>query len=104
MLAERVWRAGAPRDDADESVSREFVPCSDGSCAECDIGGIELPGDSKPFFVVVTFERVLSEKRPLALGADATRRMNRDALAPIALGESGPARVGVGGVGGMKES
>ena len=101
-LADRNCRDGAPRDDAEESVSSEFVPCS-----ECDsgIGGTAFPGESSPFFVVA-FEcaRPPSAKRPFALGADATRRMNRDAFAPIALGESGPERDGVVGVGGMKES
>lgn len=104
MLAERIPRVGAPRDDADERVSREVVPCSDASFAEWGIGDMVSPGDSKPFFVVAPFERELSENRPLAFGADATRRINRDAPAPMAFGESGPVRVGVEGVGGMKES
>ena len=30
------------------------------------------------------------KKRPFAFGADATRRMNRDAFAPKAFGERGP--------------
>ena len=100
-LIERVCRGGVPRDDADDNVSSEFAPCS-----ECDsgIGGMVSPGDSKPFLVVAPLDRLPSVKSPFAFGADATRRMKRDALAPIALGESGPERDGVVGVGGMKES
>lgn len=50
-----------------------------------------LSGARKPFLVVDVFaEREPNEKRPLALGADATRRMKRDALALIALGDRGP--------------
>ena len=101
-LADRNCRDGAPRDDAEESVSSEFVPCSEW---DSGIGGTASPGESSPFFVVA-FEcaRPPSAKRPFALGADATRRMNRDAFAPIALGESGPRLDGVVGVGGMNES
>ena len=99
VLAERTWRDDPPRDDAEESVSSEFVPCSDSG-----MGGMASPGESSPFFVVAPFERPLSAKRPFAFGADATRRMKRDAFAPIALGESGPVREGVVGVGGMNES
>ena len=47
-------------------------------------------GASRPFFVVAAGGREPMLKRPLALGADATRRMNRLADAPIARGESGP--------------
>lgn len=42
-----------------------------------------------PFLVEDDLE---PEKRPLALGAEATRRMKRVADAPIAFGESGPDR------------
>ena len=108
VLAERACLVGAPppREDAEESVSSEFVPCS---YADSGIGGTGSPGESRPFRVVdVPFERPPSAKRPFAFGADATRRMKRDAFAPIALGESGPpwrpVREGVVGVGGMKES
>lgn len=38
-------------------------------------------------------------KRPFAFGADATRRINRVAFAPMALGDSGPVRECGGGVG-----
>ena len=101
VLAERACRDGAPRDEADDSVSSEFVPCSE---LDSGIGGIGSPGESSPFFVVAPLERLPSAKRPFAFGADATRRMKRDAFAPNALGDSGPDREGVVGVGGMKES
>jgi hypothetical protein len=42
-------------------------------------------------FLVVEDDREL-EKSPLALGAEATRRMKRVAEAPIAFGDSGPER------------
>ena len=102
VLTERVCRDGVPRDDADESVSSEFVPCSE---FDSGIGGTISPGESSPFLVVAwLLDRLPSANRPFAFGADATRRMKRDALAPIALGESGPTeREGVVGVGGMNE-
>ena len=102
VLADLAERDGAPLDDAEDSVSSEFVPCSDSG-----IGGTASPGESRPFFVVEPAppERPLSAKRPLAFGAEATRRMKRDAFAPIAFGESGPPREdGVVGVGGINES
>lgn len=46
-------------------------------------------GANIPFFVVEV-DRELKEKSPLALGAEATRRMKREAEAPIALGERAP--------------
>lgn len=46
------------------------------------------PGDSRPLRVV-DFEPVLMENIFLALGADATRRMKRDADAPILRGDRG---------------
>lgn len=105
VLADRIWRLGVPRDEAEESVSSEFVPCSE---FDSGIGGTVSPGESSPFFVVVGWlldDRPPSANRPFAFGADATRRMKRDALAPNALGESGPPlREGVVGVGGMNES
>lgn len=101
VLTERVCRGGVPRDDADDSVSREFVPCSE---ADSGIGGMGSPGDSRPFLVVTPLDRLPSANNPFALGADATRRMKRDAFAPRTLGDNGPEREGVVGVGGMKES
>lgn len=102
VLTDLVWRDGVPRDDTEERVSSEFVPCSE---FDSGIGGTMSPGESSPFFVIALwFERPPSAKRPFAFGADATRRIKRDALAPIAFGESGPPkRDGVVGVGGMNE-
>lgn len=72
-------------------VSRESVPFSIELDSILGSGGIGSAGASRPFFVVVLEdERVEIEKRPLAFGADATRRMKRDADAPIDFGESGP--------------
>jgi hypothetical protein len=53
-------------------------------------GGIDgsSPGDKRPLRVV-DLELVLIENMFLALGADATRRMKRDADAPMLRGESG---------------
>lgn len=62
------------------------------------------PGANKPFFVVApAVEREPRVKRPLALGADATRRMNLVALAPIAFGDNGPERDVDGGAGCAKD-
>jgi hypothetical protein len=55
-------------------------------------GGTGSAGASIPFLVVED-DREL-ENNPLALGAEATRRMKRVADAPMALGESGPERDG----------
>lgn len=52
------------------------------------IGGAS-PGDSNPFFVVVDLAPIAN--RPFALGADATRRMKRVAVAPTDLGDIGAA-------------
>lgn len=93
VLFARPWRVGLPRDEFEDIVSNESVPssCCDG------IGGIMSPGANRPFLVVVEVEREPSWNRPFALGAEATRRIKRDALAPIAFGDSGPDREGVGG-------
>lgn len=62
------------------------------------------PGASRPFFVgAPEAEREPRLKRPLALGADATRRIKRVALAPIALGDNGPEREADGGAGCAKD-
>jgi hypothetical protein len=80
---------GRPLDELEDSVSRESVPFS----SELDIsggsGGTSSAGASIPFFVVEV-EREPSENKPLALGAEATRRIKRDAVAPIDLGDRGP--------------
>ena len=88
-LLARTCRGGRPRDEEDEIVSNESVPCS-----TCGIGGRGSPGESNPFLVVVVGgDRCEpSEKRFFAFGADATRRINRDAPALIALGDNGPER------------
>lgn len=52
-------------------------------------GVIAFDGARKPFFVVEA-EPCLRLKRPLALGADATRRMKRVADAPTERGDNGP--------------
>ncbi len=63
------------------------------------------PGDSSPFFVVaLLLDRPPRANKPFALGADATRRMKRDAFAPNAFGDNGPRDEGVIGVGGMNSS
>lgn len=68
---------GWPRDDAEEMVSRESVPCSEevegrGGCEGDD-------GARKPFRIVGVADAVAVErKRPFALGAEATRRIKRD--------------------------
>jgi hypothetical protein len=57
-------------------------------------------GASSPFFVVAP-DREPIENSPFALGAEATRRMNREALAPTDFGLRGPFvrdRCGTGGV------
>jgi hypothetical protein len=46
------------------------------------------PGAKKPFLVVAG-EREFEVNKPFAFGADATRRMNLEAEALIALGLSG---------------
>lgn len=98
VLFARPGRAGRPLDDAEETVSSEFAPCS-----SCGIGGITSAGASSPFFVVVPdADREPSEKRPFAFGADATRRIKREAFWPMILGESGPGREDGGGVVGAK--
>lgn len=87
-LLARACRGGCPRDEDEETVSKESAPWS-----ACGIGGRGSPGESKPFFVEIVDDRCEPrEKRPFAFGADATRRINRDAPALIALGDSGPVR------------
>jgi len=85
-------------DDVDDIVSNESVPFS----IECVFGkgGTISDGAKSPFLVVVdppaavppVADRELSANSPLALGAEATRRINRVADAPTDLGLSGPGR------------
>lgn len=82
-----------PRDDDDDVVSIEVPPSAwPVPLVGLGSGGTASAGASNPFFIVgVPFEdddRFI-EKRPLAFGADATRRMNLLADAPTAFGESG---------------
>jgi hypothetical protein len=83
-----VTRDFCPLEEQEDIVSSESVPCS----IELQIGGRRgeiVSGAKNPFFVAVEdFEPM--ENRPLALGAEATRRMKREAVAPIDLGLSGP--------------
>ena len=87
---------GRPRDDIDETVSKEL--------SLCGMVGTTSAAASRPFLVVVPLaEREPSENRPFALGADATRRMNRVAFAPSTFGDRGLARDAEGGDGGMND-
>jgi len=85
-----------PLDELEETVSSESWPWSDELDTSWGIGGTDVSAGAakKPFFVVVGVvadaDREPSEKRPFALGAEATRRMNRVADAPTDLGLRGP--------------
>lgn len=77
--------AGIRVEDADEMVSSELVPISDGA-ADVAIGAGGVSGSDvisagarRPFLVVLAARELGMWKRFLALGADATRRMNRAA-------------------------
>jgi hypothetical protein len=102
-LNARVGRVVRPLDEPEDTVSIESVPCSNEDDIVLGMGGIGSAGARYPFFVA-DIERELPEKRFLALGADATRRMNRVADAPIALGDRGPAGRDVDGVEGPNEA
>jgi hypothetical protein len=80
-------RPFAPFDDEEDKVSRESVPLSELG-AKGGTGGTISPGAKKPFLVVAG-KREPEKNRPLAFGADATRRINLEAEALIALGVSG---------------
>jgi hypothetical protein len=56
------------------------------------IGGTISAGERRPFFVALWDRlcRASRVKRFLVLGAEATRRINRDALADMLRGDSGP--------------
>lgn len=85
-------------DEDEDIVSRESVPCSELG-AKGGTGGMISAGARKPFFVVAD-EREPEKNKPFAFGAEATRRMNLEAEAPIALGLKGSPvreRDGVGG-------
>jgi hypothetical protein len=84
---------GARFDDTDETVSIELAP----SPVEGDVGipppgtagGTIVAGAKSPFFVATADCRELRLKRPLAFGADATRLIRRDAVAPMERGVRG---------------
>ena len=85
----RIARDICPLEEPEDMVSSESVPCS----IELEIGGrrgeIGSAGANNPFLVAgEDFEPM--ENRPLALGAEATLRMKREAVAPIDLGLNGP--------------
>lgn len=77
------------RDEPEEIVSRESVPCSTDDIGR---GGAVSAGARRPFLVVADAEREVRLNRPLAFGADATRRMKREAVAPTDFGVNGPGR------------
>lgn len=80
----------APREDFDERVSMDPLPpprseavaggevdwCAPGECGSGGMVSISAGAASRPFLVVVDED---GPKRRLALGADATRRMNLEA-------------------------
>lgn len=71
------WRE-RPLDEPDDVVSSDPVPCSAANSDDVEVGitgtgGIAL-GDNSPFLVE---DLDLGENKSLALGAEATRRMNR---------------------------
>lgn len=66
-----------PREDTDDIVSKESVPFSIELLARGKGGGLS-EGANRPFLVVgVDGDGAEDRKRPLALGAEATRRMKR---------------------------
>jgi hypothetical protein len=88
-----VGRVERPRDEPEDEVSKESVPrsvpCSDDVVEGITgTGGTFSVGASSPFLIVVEPDRSFGEKRSLALGADATRRINRG-NAPIDLEDGG---------------
>ena len=99
VLFARVARIGRPLDDAEDTVSRDVF-----SWSSCCIGDMTSAAARSPFFVVVPdVDREPRVKRPFAFGADATRRIKRDALAPMTFGDSGPERDADGGVVGLND-
>lgn len=89
-----LGKAGLPRvrrarfeDDVEDIVSIEFVPSLDvrigvGTPLLEGVVGIITAGARSPFLVATADCREPRLKRPFALGADATRLMRRDAVAP----------------------
>ena len=87
-----MGRLERPRDEPEDDVSNESVPSSV-PCSDVEgitgTGGTFSAGASSPFLIVVEVDRNFGENKSLALGADATRRMNRG-NAPIDLEADGP--------------
>jgi len=71
-----------PLEELEEMVSSESWPWSVSLEVSGGKGGTESIGASKPFLVVADGDREPIENSPLALGAEATRRIKRvaDAL------------------------
>jgi hypothetical protein len=92
-----------PREEPEETVSRES-PSSSEPDVTGGIGGNGEWGARKPFFVL-TMEVGLefAENKFFALGADATRRSRRVAVAPIPFGERGFGREAEDGEGSAKD-
>jgi len=80
-----IW----PLEEPEDIVSSESAPCSIELEMGGGKGGIAWAGAKNPFLVAGEDLEPM-ENRPLALGAEATRRMNREAVAPIDLGLNGP--------------
>lgn len=103
-----MGRDERPLDEPEDKVSNESVPssvpCSDDEFAGIiGMGGMFSVGANSPFFIVVEVVRDFGEKRSLAFGADATRRINRGS-APIDLDDCKPiGRCADGGGRGLKE-
>ena len=77
-----------PLEDPEDTVSRESVPCSRELDTRGGRGGTASAGARNPF--LVAGERDPNVKSPLAFGAEATRRMKREAEAPTDFGVRGP--------------
>lgn len=109
-VVEVVARDICPLEEPEEIVSSESVPFS----IELEMGGgrggmvlvssnNSLAGANNPFLIVEEDLEPM-ENRPLALGAEATRRRKRDAVAPIDLGVNGPFVRDLKGVDGATEN
>lgn len=84
---EGIGREFRPLEDPEDIVSNESCPWSEELDTSCGSGGTVSAGARKPFLVDDDFEP--KEKRPFAFGADATRRINREAEALTDLGLRG---------------
>lgn len=95
-----VTRDICPLEEPEDMVSNESVPCSIELEMGGGRGGIVSAGANNPFLVVGDDLEPM-ENRPLAFGAEATRRMKREAVALIDLGLNGPFVRDLEGVGGV---